>query len=104
MGELLSRLESYELALEGLDACPCDEAGISLATAQMDDLLARASREDWSDDVQREVIRWLCRFLLSRIAHDVSVMINFVHIPAEALTDEAQTSLASQRFKALDSF
>ncbi|CAK0890439.1 unnamed protein product, partial [Prorocentrum cordatum] len=99
----LSRLEGYELALEGLEAFPCDEAGINVATAQMDALLSRASSEDWGEGAQREVVRWLCRFLLSRIAHDVSVMINFAYVPPEALNAETLERLASFRFKALSS-
>mmetsp|Transcript_2311 Transcript_2311/g.4828 ORF Transcript_2311/g.4828 Transcript_2311/m.4828 type:complete len:1317 (-) Transcript_2311:48-3998(-) len=101
--KLLAHLKNFELAVQGLEEMPCDEAGIDAATKGMDDILERAgSTEEWNEALEREVVVWICRFLLGRTAHDVSVLINFVVKRPEGLSQAEEDLLRSQRFTPLE--
>ena len=90
--------EHFELAAEGVEALRGDEAGIEAAAREMDALLERASTRPWGAEVEREVVRWLCRFCLGRTAHDVSILVNFARVPPERRADG---ELAALRFRPL---
>lgn len=100
--ELLARTENFQLGLEGIDGFPCDEAGIDLATQQMDSVLSQVRSEKWSAALETEVIRSCCRFLLGKMAQDVSIIINFVHIPQDPKGKDIEARLLALRFKPVD--
>jgi len=100
--EVLARAANFALALEGMQGSPSDESGIALATEQMNAILVKAHAGEWSPGAEREVIRWLCRFLLGRTAHDVSLLVNLVQVPTESLTPALQGRLEGCRFRSLE--
>merc|ERR1712129_18390 len=102
-GEVLSRVENFKLAVENLEDFPCDEEGITKATEMMDDVLTQAHKR-WDSDVEKEVIRCLCRFLLGRTCHDVSVLVNFVHLPSDKTTPDVESKMRRLRYRPLDFF
>lgn len=99
--DALTRVEHFEAALEGLADCPVDESGIVRTVELMDGLLTSVGTQQWNDELQLEVIRCLSRFLLGRTAHDVSVLINFVHVPSGQL-NAVEEQLRGARFQPLD--
>jgi len=101
--EICSRIKNFEMAIENCEDCPCDESGIEAAVLAMDKVLTKA-HGSWNDSVEKEVVCWLCRFLLGRTAHDVSVLINFIHVPAESITLDLDAKLRCARYKPLDFF
>lgn len=100
--EMLSRVENFELAIENLEDFPCDEEGIAKATELMDDVLTQAHKR-WDADIETQVIRWLCRFLLGRTCHDVSVLVNFIQLP-DTISTEEEHRLRRLRYRPLDFF
>jgi hypothetical protein len=101
--EVLTNLDNFELAVEGIEDWPCDEKGMGLATSAMDEVLVKAQKT-WDSKVEKETIKWLCRFLLGRTCHDVSLLFNFVYIDPERITDALSEKLRALRFKPLDFF
>eukprot|EP00927_Polykrikos_kofoidii_P061019 TRINITY_DN55908_c0_g1_i1.p1 TRINITY_DN55908_c0_g1~~TRINITY_DN55908_c0_g1_i1.p1 ORF type:complete len:1135 (-),score=175.71 TRINITY_DN55908_c0_g1_i1:206-3610(-) len=101
--DILYHPDTFDLAVEDLDAYTCDETGNSFATKEMRAVLHRAKLEAWSSDTKREAIRWVCRFLLGRMAMDASVIVNFVRVPEALLTPSNEDILRSFRFQLLDS-
>jgi len=98
---LLQDARSVALALEGIEALPCDETGVELAGEQMCKVFEQVRSRPWDAALEREVVRWCCRLLLGRMAHDVSVMLSFAHVRNRA--PEIKAKLAGMRFRPLDS-
>mmetsp|Transcript_118416 Transcript_118416/g.379657 ORF Transcript_118416/g.379657 Transcript_118416/m.379657 type:complete len:714 (+) Transcript_118416:1970-4111(+) len=97
--DMLSRPESFQLALEGLEQYPCDESGIDLATEQLDALLCSVHTQPWSEDLQRNLVQWCCRFLIGRCAHDCSIMVNIAFCKPSSMTDESAMLLSALRYR-----
>jgi len=90
--ELLQDPGSFARAVEGSGGLPADESGIELAVSGMDAALDRCASEPWSEELQAEVVSWLCRFLLGRTFHDVSLLVNFVRVP---VTDAGEVDVGT---------
>lgn len=99
---ILARCDNYRSALETVDveSMGCDEAASLEVCKNLDDLVGRAASETWSPDLEREVIGCLCRFLLGRLASDVSILINFIPLPQAAR--DLKVRLGPCGFKPLD--
>lgn len=102
----VEHVDSYVDSIHGFLDDPCDDSGVVAAVGAMDAILeqaANASKEDWTKggSMRKEVQKWVCRFLLGRTAHDVSVLVNFAHVKVETLTPDRVASLERSRFKPL---
>merc|ERR1712023_290887 len=69
----------------------------------MDQVLTKA-HERWDAQIEKEVIRWLCRFLLGRTAMDVSVLVNFVQLPPDKTGPEVEAQMRRLRYRPLEFF
>ncbi|CAE8618055.1 unnamed protein product [Polarella glacialis] len=102
--DLLTCVTSFERSVVGIADCFSDEAGIAVATRALDDLLTRVHQGPWDVSVEQEVVRLLCRFLLGRTTHDVSVLLNLVYVDPKDLTPMLEQKLQKMRFKPIELF
>lgn len=101
---LIEKISSFEFALEGFEDCPCDASGVATATREMVAAAAQSTtvpEEDWAEggSMRKLALKQLCRLLLGRTAHDISVLVNFARVTSDMMGSQAESELLDARFK-----
>jgi len=98
----LTCVRSFESAIDGVQDLPCDESGMKVAVAAMQQLLNDIRATGGMDPtLEKETIRWICRFLLGRTAFDVSLCVNLVRIDLYSLHPKLEQQLTCDGFSRL---
>lgn len=98
----LSQLENFESALEGFEDLSSDDMGIAVTVKKMDELHTQANTRDWDDNLEQELTKSLCRYLVGLIFCNSDLLFSFVHVLSGTL--ETRKLLADRSYLPLSRF